>query len=69
MSREKRNTTSSASNVKRKVRYAVVGLGYIAQTTALPAFGHSRNSELAALISDDPEKLKKLSKEYRVPST
>ena len=33
----------------RRVRYAVVGQGYIAQVAVLPAFAHvGRNSELAA---------------------
>ena len=51
----------------RKVRYAVVGLGYIAQMAVLPAFAHAgENSELAALVSDDPEKLAKLGRKYRV---
>ena len=41
-----------------RVRYAVVGLGYIAQAAVLPAFVHAKeNSELAALVSDDPQKL------------
>lgn len=41
----------------QKIRYAVVGLGYSAQVAVLPAFKHaSRNSELSALISDDPER-------------
>ena len=52
---------------KRKIRYAVVGLGYFAQTSILPAFAHAKkNSELAALISDDPTKLKKLGAKYGV---
>jgi len=54
---------------KRKIRYAVVGLGYISQIAVLPAFANAkRNSELAALISDDPVKLKELGKKYRVDS-
>src|SRR5688572_10991324 len=51
---------------KGKVRYAVVGLGHIAQVAVLPAFAHAENSELAALISDDPEKLEKLGRRYKV---
>ena len=51
---------------KKKVRYAVVGLGHIAQVAVLPAFAHAGNSELAALISDDPEKLQKLGRRYKV---
>lgn len=51
---------------KRKIRYAVVGLGYIAQVAVLPAFAHAAgNSELAALVSDDPEKLAKLGESGR----
>jgi predicted dehydrogenase len=48
------------------VRYAVVGLGHIAQVAVLPAFAHAENSELAALISDDPEKRAKLGRKYKV---
>jgi glucose-fructose oxidoreductase len=44
-----------------------VGQGYIAQAAVLPAFAHAReNSELAALVSDDREKLEKLGRKYRV---
>ncbi|CAN5530974.1 Gfo/Idh/MocA family oxidoreductase [soil metagenome] len=50
-----------------KVRYAVVGLGHIAQVAVLPAFAHAReNSELTAFISSDPDKLKELSARYGV---
>src|SRR2546423_11704856 len=49
------------------IRYAVVGLGHIAQNAVLPAFENAaRNSELAALISRDQAKLKKLGREYGV---
>lgn len=52
---------------RRKIRYAVIGQGYIAQGAVLPAFAHARkNAELAVLVSDDPVKLKKLSKDYGV---
>ena len=50
----------------RKVRYAVVGLGYIAQAAILPAFAHAANAELAAIVSDDPEKRRKLGRKYSV---
>jgi glucose-fructose oxidoreductase len=51
----------------RRVRYGVIGLGHIAQVAVLPAFAHAEeNSELAALISDDDEKLEKLGRKYRV---
>jgi predicted dehydrogenase len=51
----------------RKVRYAVIGLGHIAQVAALPAFRHARrNSELVALVSDDERKMRTLGRRYRV---
>lgn len=55
---------------EKKIRYAVVGLGYISQAAVLPAFHHaSENSELTALVSDDPEKLAVLAKKYKVSKT
>ena len=52
---------------RKQVRYAVVGLGHIAQVAVLPAFGNSRrNSKLAALVSGDPVKLEELGKKYAV---
>jgi len=67
--RTKGRSSSSKPAEKAKVRYAVVGLGYIAQIAVLPAFAKAKNSELAALVSDDNVKLEKLSKKYKVPST
>jgi len=49
-----------------KVRYAVVGLGHIAQVAVLPAFKTARNSELVALVSSDSEKLGKIGKKYDI---
>jgi predicted dehydrogenase len=54
------------SSSQKKIRYAVVGLGHIAQVAVLPSFAHAENSELAALVSDDPEKLEKLGRKYKV---
>jgi predicted dehydrogenase len=62
----KRQTQKARS----KIRYAVVGQGYISQVAVLPAFSNAtRNSQLVALISDDPPKLQKLSKKYGVQHT
>jgi predicted dehydrogenase len=52
--------------MKKKIRYAVVGLGHIAQTAVLPAFEHAENSELAALVTGDPKKDRELSERYDV---
>jgi glucose-fructose oxidoreductase len=55
---------------RKQVRYAVVGLGHIAQMAVLPAFGNARrNSRLAALVSGDPVKREQLSRQYRVERT
>jgi predicted dehydrogenase len=52
------------------IRYAVVGLGHIAQVAMLPAFAHARrNARLTALVSDDRTKLKELAARYRVEHT
>jgi predicted dehydrogenase len=49
----------------KKIRYAVIGAGNIAQVAVLPAFKHAQsNSELVAIISGDPEKRLELSKTY-----
>jgi len=54
----------------RTVRYAVVGLGYISQAAVLPAFAHAtENSQLTALVSDDPVKLRELAKKYHIDRT
>jgi predicted dehydrogenase len=64
--------STAKTDGRTTVRYAVVGLGHIAQAAVLPAFGHStkkhrtRNSELAAFVSDDPVKHKRLGKKYGV---
>ncbi len=58
------------SAAKAAIRYAVVGLGHIAQTAVLPGFSNAAsNSVIAALVSDDPKKLKQLSQYYRVTAT
>jgi predicted dehydrogenase len=50
-----------------RIRYAVLGQGYISQAAVLPAFAHARrNSELVALVSDDEEKLRVLGRRYGV---
>jgi glucose-fructose oxidoreductase len=55
---------------RRLIRYAVVGLGHIAQAAVLPAFAHARrNSRLVALVSDDAVKREELAKAYRVAQT
>jgi glucose-fructose oxidoreductase len=52
----------------RKIRYAVVGMGHLAQVAILPAFKRAQNSELVALVSDDPEK-RQVAKKYGLERT
>ena len=70
MAARRRSRSGGNSFSRRKVRYAVIGLGHIAQAAVLPAFGHaSRNSVLAALVSDDEKKLQQLGRRYGVQQT
>ncbi len=49
------------------VRYAVVGLGHIAQVAVLPAFAHAkRNSRLVAIVSDDRTKREEITRRYHL---
>ena len=55
---------------RRQIRYAVVGLGHIAQVAVLPAFANARrNSVLTALVSSDPSKSRLLAEKYGVERT
>jgi len=55
---------------RRPVRYAVVGLGHIAQVAMLPAFAHARrNSRLVAIVSGDRTKREAIAKGYRLEQT
>lgn len=63
-----RRQAARGSRETRKVGYAVVGLGHFAQQAMLPAFAHAeRNSRLAALVTGDREKARKLGRQYGVP--
>ena len=53
---------------ERKVRYAIVGLGDIAQEDMMPGVDHTGNSEITALITSDPVKANELAKKYGVQS-
>ncbi|HEY0746339.1 MAG TPA: Gfo/Idh/MocA family oxidoreductase [Steroidobacteraceae bacterium] len=59
--------TGKTARRSRVIRYAVIGLGHIAQAAVLPAFAHARrNSRLAALVSGEQKKLKSLGRRYGV---
>jgi predicted dehydrogenase len=50
----------------KKVGFAVVGLGAIAQIAVLPAFRHAKRAKLVALVSRDKRKAEKLAREFKV---
>jgi glucose-fructose oxidoreductase len=50
----------------KHVRYAVVGLGHIAQVAVLPAFAHAHNSRVTAIVSGDRTKRESIASKYRL---
>ena len=61
--------TSALGLGKKKVRYAIVGLGDISQASMMPGVAHTGNSEITALVTDDAEKASALGKTYGVDAT
>lgn len=49
-----------------KIRYAIVGLGDIAQEDMMPGVGHTGNSEITAFVTSDPVKARELGKKYDI---
>ncbi len=49
-----------------KVRYAVVGAGWISQAVFMPGVEATGNSELTALITGDPQKAAELGRKYSI---
>ena len=45
---------------RKRLGYAVVGLGHISQKAVLPAFRHSKEAKLVAVVSGDRKKAKRL---------
>ncbi len=48
----------------KRVAYAVVGLGHIAEVAVLPAFRHSKKAKLIALVSGDEKKARRLAAKF-----
>ena len=49
-----------------RVRYAVVGLGWIAQAAFMPGVEHTGNSEMVALVTGHEEKAQKVGEKYGI---
>jgi predicted dehydrogenase len=52
-----------------KVRYAIVGVGDIAQEDMMPGVEHTGNSEITALVTSDEVKAEKVGEKYSVKAT
>jgi predicted dehydrogenase len=52
----------------KKIRYAVVGNGWISQEAFMPGVAQTGNSEIAAIVSGNREKAQKLAKFHNVPA-
>ncbi|MBV9391921.1 MAG: Gfo/Idh/MocA family oxidoreductase [Verrucomicrobia bacterium] len=50
----------------KKIRYAIVGAGDIAQEDMMPSVKHTGNSIMTALVTSDPKKAKELGAKYDV---
>jgi hypothetical protein len=67
MSKRKAARRSRGRARPDRLRWAVVGPGYFAQTAVLPAFAHARDSgQLVALFSDDQKKRERLARQHKV---
>ena len=54
------------SEARQKVRYAVVGLGWISQAAFMPGVEHTGNSVMTALVTGRAEKAEKLGEKYGI---
>jgi predicted dehydrogenase len=50
----------------KRIGYAVIGLGSIAEVAVLPAFRHSQRSKLVAVVSHDKRRAQELGKKFGV---
>lgn len=50
----------------KKVRYAVVGVGWISQAAMLPGVEHTGNSEVVALVTSHEQKAEKVGEKYGI---
>jgi predicted dehydrogenase len=51
----------------KKVRYAIVGAGWISQEAFMPAVEQTGNSEMTAIVTGNVEKARKLAEFYGIP--
>jgi len=56
-----------AADPDRKLGYAIVGLGTYGLKVIIPQFVNCRNSRLAAVVSGDPDKARRVAAQYGLP--
>lgn len=62
--------TRKPKSKPQRIRYAVVGLGHLAQVAVLPAFRNARrNSELVTVLSGDEKKRREIGRRYKLLRT
>lgn len=66
MSNSPRKIEKNRKKPQHGIRFAVVGLGHIAQVAILPGFQTAKNSELVSIISGDEVKREELRKKFRL---
>lgn len=54
---------------RKKIRYAIVGVGDIAQEDMMPGVEHTGNSRITALVTSDRQKAEQLGEKYEVEAT
>ena len=52
----------------KKIRYAVVGTGWISQIAFMPSIAQTGNSEMTAIVSGNPANAEKLAEVLRHPA-
>ncbi|MBB3910964.1 Gfo/Idh/MocA family protein [Sphingomonas desiccabilis] len=58
----------AADRPNRPLGYAIVGLGYYGQQIIIPQFANCQHSRLAAVVSGDPAKAKRVAAEHGLPA-
>ena len=60
---------STATGQSRKIRYGVVGGGWISQAAFMPSVAQTGNSQLAAFVTGDAEKAQTVRTLYGIENT
>ncbi|MGC1227263.1 MAG: Gfo/Idh/MocA family oxidoreductase, partial [Candidatus Sulfotelmatobacter sp.] len=59
--------TAGKKTRAKKIGFAIVGLGSIAQSSVLPAFANCKQAKLIALVGRDRKKASQLARKFKAP--